>query len=101
MAFCVGLLVALQTGGRDAQALKAWLDEQARDFSGVALVARGDAIEAIGAYGLADRAAGRKNTAETRFNLGSINKTFTAVAIAQLIQQGRISLDDTIGKHIR
>ncbi|MCU1382787.1 MAG: beta-lactamase [Acidobacteria bacterium] len=50
------------------------------------------------AYGLADRASGLRNTPETRFNLGSINKTFTAVAVAQLIQQGRLSLDDPLAK---
>jgi CubicO group peptidase (beta-lactamase class C family) len=37
---------------------------------------------------------------DTRFNLGSINKTFTAIAIAQLIQRGRLSLEDTLAKHL-
>jgi CubicO group peptidase (beta-lactamase class C family) len=53
---------------------------------------------AVAAYGIADRATARVNTAETRFNLGSISKTFTAIAIAQLIQQGRLSLDDSLAK---
>ena len=79
---------------------KAWLDDRAGGFSGVALIARGDAIQIVSANGLADRSTGRRNTAETRFNLGSINKTFTAIAAAQLIQQGRLSLDDTLAKYI-
>lgn len=79
---------------------KAWLDAQAAGFSGVALIGREDAIEVEAAYGLADPAGTRRNTRDTRFNLGSINKTFTAVAIAQLIQQGRLSLDDTLAKHL-
>ena len=77
-----------------------WLDSQATGFSGVVLIARGDTIEAEAAYGFADPAGTRRNTRDTRFNLGSINKTFTAVAIAQLIQQGRLSLDDTLAKHL-
>jgi D-alanyl-D-alanine carboxypeptidase len=77
-----------------------WLDAQATGFSGVVLIAREDIIEVEGAYGLADPVNGRRNARDTRFNLGSINKTFTAIAIAQLIQQQRLSLDDTVAKHL-
>jgi CubicO group peptidase (beta-lactamase class C family) len=80
--------------------LRAWLDAQASAFSGVVLIGRDDAIEIEAAYGMADPKTNRPNTPATRFNLGSINKTFTAVAIAQLIQQGRLSLDDTLAKHL-
>ena len=52
------------------------------------------------AYGLADRSRALPSTPETRFNLGSINKTFTAIAIAQLIQQGRVTLDDALAKYL-
>ena len=80
--------------------LKTWLAGRATAFSGVVLVGRGDQVQLLEAYGVADRAAGRPNTVDTRFNLGSINKTFTAVALAQLIQQGRVSLDDPLAKHL-
>jgi len=83
-------------GGQARDAWEAWLDTRAGGFSGVAMIARGDAVQIVKAYGLADRSADRRNTVETRFNLGSINKTFTAIAVAQLIQQGRLSLDDTL-----
>jgi D-alanyl-D-alanine carboxypeptidase len=79
---------------------KAWLDTQSAGFSGVALIGRDDVVEVEVAYGVADTARNRKNTRDTRFNLGSVNKTFTAVAIAQLIQQRRLSLDDTLAKHL-
>jgi D-alanyl-D-alanine carboxypeptidase len=79
---------------------KTWLDARAAAFSGAVLIARGDAIQFAGAYGLADRDSGRRNTPETRFNLGSINKTFTAIAVAQLVQQRRLALDDTLAKYI-
>src|SRR5262245_9319898 len=80
--------------------VKVWLAGRTAAFSGVVLVGRGDAVEALAASGLADRAAGRRNAAATRFNLGSINKTFTAVAVAQLVQHGRVSLDDVLLKHV-
>ena len=83
-------------GGQARDDWEAWLDTRAGGFSGVAMIARGDAVQIVKAYGLADRSADRPNKVETRFNLGSINKTFTAIAVAQLIQQGRLSLDDTL-----
>lgn len=52
------------------------------------------------AYGLASRAYNVPNRIDTKFNLGSMNKMFTAVAIAQLAEQGKLSFDDTISKHL-
>lgn len=78
--------------GRTAQSLRAWLDTEAAGFSGAVLIARDDTIEVLAAYGGTDPAG--------RFNIGSINKTFTAIAVAQLLQRGRLSLDDTVAKHL-
>jgi CubicO group peptidase (beta-lactamase class C family) len=79
---------------------KAWLAREAADFSGVALIGRDDAIEVEVEFGFADPVGARRNTAGTRFNLGSINKTFTAIGIAQLIEQGRLGLDDPLIEHL-
>jgi CubicO group peptidase (beta-lactamase class C family) len=48
--------------------------------------------------GKADRETGIDNTLDTRFRIGSMNKMFTAVATLQLVERGKLSLDDTIGK---
>ena len=49
------------------------------------------------AYGLADRESGLAAAADMRFNLGSINKIFTKVAIGQLLAAGKLALTDTVG----
>ncbi len=65
-------------------------------FSGSALIGVGDAIVWQFAAGLADRDERLPNRVDTLFNLGSMNKMFTAVAVLQLVEQGEMSLDDTI-----
>jgi CubicO group peptidase (beta-lactamase class C family) len=72
----------------------------AGDFSGVVLMARNGKPFFLEAYGLADRGLAIPNRTDTRFNLGSINKAFTQVAMAQLAEQGKLSLSDTIRKHL-
>lgn len=66
-------------------------------FSGVALVARHGAPVFSMAYGLADRERQVANTTRTRFNIGSINKAFTRIAVNQLAGEGKLSPADTLG----
>jgi CubicO group peptidase (beta-lactamase class C family) len=68
------------------------------DFSGVVLVARGGVPQFERAYGMADREAGRPNDLETAFNLGSINKFFTTIAIRQLAAAGKLNLDSSLAR---
>jgi D-alanyl-D-alanine carboxypeptidase len=83
-------------------AVRAYLEGQARadQFSGVALVARNSGVLFHGAFGNADREKKIPNRKDTRFNLGSINKSFTRVAIHQLEKQGKLSLDDPIKRFL-
>jgi CubicO group peptidase (beta-lactamase class C family) len=83
-------------------ALAAHLDSLAAAgrFSGVVVLAKGDRRVFERAYGLADREARRANGLDTRFNLGSINKAFTATAIRQLAAAGKLSLDDRLIRHL-
>ena len=87
----------------DAQAsgeLRKLFDQHAAagDFSGVALLARPNATLLSGAWGLADRAQQTPNATDTRFNFGSIGKLFTKTAVAQLVQVGKLSLDDKLSR---
>ena len=76
-------------------ALRAKLDEDAAAgaFAGAVLVARDGRTLFEGAYGLADRERRVPNSTATRFRIGSMNKMFTAVAVLQLVQAGRVRLD--------
>lgn len=69
------------------------------DFSGVVLLAQPRDL-AVYAQGALAAAGSPPITAETRFNLGSAGKMFTAVAVAQLIDAGKIALDDPIGRYV-
>lgn len=70
-------------------------------FSGVLLVAQGDGVLLQRAWGQADRAAHQPNTLDTKFRLGSMNKMITAVAILQLVQAGKLTLDGSIGDYLK
>ena len=60
------------------------------EFSGTVLIARGENVLWQGAYGFANRDAHIPNQADTRFDVGSIAKSFTRVAMAQLVEQGKL-----------
>jgi CubicO group peptidase (beta-lactamase class C family) len=79
----------------DAKLAKLVADDE---FSGAALLAKDGMVLWEKAYGLADRGAKIPNTVNTRFRLGSMNKMFTSVAIAQLVQQGKLKYGDTIAQ---
>lgn len=88
----------------DDAALVAAIDRRVRhaaerdDFSGAVLVVRNGEPVYAEAFGIADRDHDVANMLETRFHLGSMDKMFTAVAIGQLIEQGRLSFDDTLAE---
>jgi CubicO group peptidase (beta-lactamase class C family) len=78
--------------------LAAWLQTlaEADIFSGAVGLAKDGELLFAQAYGQANKDFAVPNTMETAFNLGSMNKMFTAVAIAQLVEQGRLSFDDRL-----
>jgi D-alanyl-D-alanine carboxypeptidase len=71
---------------------------QADQFSGTVLVARNGVAVFRQAYGLANRELNVKNTIASKYRIGSITKQFTAVAILQLQDAGKLSVDDPVGK---
>jgi CubicO group peptidase (beta-lactamase class C family) len=65
-----------------------------------AAVVRDGAIVWETAVGTADADAGRAATPATQYRVGSITKTFTAAAIMQLRDAGKLELEDTLDRHV-
>ncbi len=86
---------------QELRALASFLDEEeAQDrFSGAVVVEQdGDTIFS-GAYGYAHQGLRVRNELDTRFNVASIGKMMTAVAVLQLVERGALSLQDTVADH--
>lgn len=66
---------------------------ESTSFSGVVRVDIGDETVLERAYGLADRAHGVPMTTDTRIGVASGGKTFTALAVLRLVEEGVLSLD--------
>src|SRR4051794_26076627 len=67
----------------------------------VAAVVRGGAVVWTGAVGTVDgRADGVATDAHTQYRMGSITKTFVAVAVLRLRDAGRLDLSDRLGTHL-
>jgi CubicO group peptidase (beta-lactamase class C family) len=69
-------------------------------LSGTMLIARKGNIIFEKSWGLADRETKMPVTTRTRFRLGSANKMFTSVAILQLVNAGKLTLDGTVGRYL-
>jgi CubicO group peptidase (beta-lactamase class C family) len=69
-------------------------------LSGTVLVAKGTEVLLTDFGGEASKAFHVSNNIDTKFNLGSMNKMFTATAAARLVEAGKLSFDDPISKYI-
>jgi len=86
-----------------ADSLAARIDQRAGqgNFDGAVLLAKLDGTVLLRrAWGIADRRTNVPNTPDTRFALASMGKMFTAVAIGQLVEQGRVALDSPIVRYL-
>jgi methyl acetate hydrolase len=109
MVFAIGAGVAAFAGTAGAQQSPgaAALDTSLRaaverkDVPGVvALVTNRERVLYQGAFGVADVAAGRPLAPDALFRIASMTKPVTSVALMQLIEQGRLTLDDPAEKYL-
>jgi CubicO group peptidase (beta-lactamase class C family) len=86
----------------DLPAFNGYLKQQADAgrFAGTVMVAKDGQPVLTAAHGMADRRGHVANTAATRYDIASMGKMFTAVAIAQLVERTQLSFTDTIGRYV-
>lgn len=107
----LGLIASCSLSACAAQDAKAWrLDTDAIDrfianyreqyrVPGIAVVVT-NGSEIVYAKGHGHDSAGRPITATTQLPIASLSKSFTALAVMQLAEQGRLRLDDPVGRHL-
>ncbi len=109
MVFAVGVTVAALAGTASAQNApgNAAIDTSLRgaverkDVPGVvALVTDRKHVLYQGAFGVADVATGRPLASDALFRIASMTKPITATALMQLVEQGKIGLDDPAEKYL-
>jgi len=98
-------LIAQARGGELAEPrasqVEAFAKEAAEAVPGMCvLVAYHDQVVYRKAYGLADVQSRVQLTPDCSFRIGSLTKQFTAVAILQLVDQGKLSLDDNLTQYL-
>lgn len=76
-----------------------WLVEDGVPGAAVAVVDGGDTVYADG-FGARDLASNAPATAGTLFGVGSVTKSFTALAVLQLVEAGELALDDPVTDHV-
>ncbi|WP_255462757.1 serine hydrolase domain-containing protein [Galbibacter sp. BG1] len=90
-----------QSNGEKNSEIAKFLDSLSQDdFSGTILVAHKDKIIEKRAYGFSSIEYDVKNKIDTKFNIASITKTFTATAALNLYEEGKIDLESPIGKYL-
>jgi CubicO group peptidase (beta-lactamase class C family) len=104
----VALLIALvisaglaraQNGAAIDAVLRAAVE--AKDVPGVvALVTNRDRVLYVGAFGVADVSTGRALTSDALFRIASMTKPVTSLALMQLVEQGKVRLDDPADKYL-
>jgi CubicO group peptidase (beta-lactamase class C family) len=106
LAVLVLLIATAAAQGGPPPALEAKVDSylapyiSGNNFSGAVLIAQRGRILLRKGYGLANRELGVANTPETRFQIASISKPFTAAGVLMLVEQGKVSLADPVAKFV-
>ncbi|MEM9050621.1 MAG: serine hydrolase [Bacteroidota bacterium] len=87
---------------QDYSVLDPYLEKMVEDkqFIGTTLVAQGDSIVYHKGFGRANVSGTAMNSVESQYLIGSITKTFTAIGIMQLFEEGKISLSDPLSKYM-
>ncbi|GLF94775.1 serine hydrolase domain-containing protein [Streptomyces yaizuensis] len=87
------------TAGRLDRAIRKVMDEAELPgvIAGVRAPGKGDYVRA---FGTADKATGAPMATDLNMRIGSVTKTFTVTALLKLVDEGRVALDDTVGRYV-
>jgi D-alanyl-D-alanine carboxypeptidase len=103
LAICLSSLL-FSTYPRTVQAsagqdeIQSFMDETVQSCApGIAMYVSDGSEDWVGSAGFADVESGRLLTVDDTFPVFSVTKTFTAIVVLQLIQEGKLSFDDTLG----
>ncbi|MBX7044034.1 MAG: beta-lactamase family protein [Ignavibacteria bacterium] len=88
----------LCSGQSEYSALTAYYGSQ-KNFNGVVLVATNGRVDFLAGVGLANRQDSVPINSQTKFKIASVTKTFTAVLILKLFEQGKIDLNEKFGAY--
>ncbi len=82
--------------------IDAFLDQYVTDrgFQGTVVVAENGTLLYARGFGLADPARGLQNGPQVQYRVASVTKTFTAILVMKLVEQGKIALQDPITKYL-
>lgn len=108
VGFIIGIntIAAIELSSVDKQRVTSETDKLVKKyidldiFSGVVLIAEKGTPFYHKPFGLANREMKIPNTINTKFDIGSMNKTFTKIVVYQLLEEGKLSLDDKLGKYL-
>ncbi|MCJ8190231.1 serine hydrolase domain-containing protein [Sphingomicrobium aestuariivivum] len=92
-----GEAVAAADAGVEEKLREAMAQLEAQGFSGFAAVQVAGGAPVLVHSGAADPESGRDYDLDTQFDIGSISKSLTGLAVAQLVAEGKLAVDDTIG----
>ena len=94
-------LVPCNVSAADILSPQEFLDRQLEeaDVNGVAYVTKNGKVIAQSTRGMANKKEGKEVNIDTLFPIGSNSKQFCSVAVFMLIEQGKLSLDDTLSEY--
>jgi serine beta-lactamase-like protein LACTB, mitochondrial len=95
----VNLLFAQNGNDKYNKFLKDWVTYNNVPSLSAGIVSNGKILWA-GSYGFSDLEFSITSTTQTPYRIGSVSKTFTAVAIMQLVERGKLKLDEDIRKYL-
>ena len=102
-SWCAVIVLAAVTASARADAIDDYVHERMRELRlpGVALaVVRGGEIVTVRCFGSADLEHAVPVSEDIVFEIGSLTKQFTAIALMMLVEEGKVALDDSVTKHL-